>query len=233
MELKKINSEQIDQLYLFTRQHFVEYYDLQTELVDHLANAIETQWQLEPTRTFDEALQIEFKKFGVFGFMDVVEKRQVVLQKKYAKIVWSHFKNFFRLPQILGTFSAVGILFFILRESAYSKTLFLSIASLLLLTFFFEIFRNARNYKTRTQKTGKKWLFKEIINSYGQGMGFAYLPFQIIFQFREHLNNDILLFIASFGVVAIALSQYIVLVLIPKKAEQYLIQTYPEYEFSK
>ena len=38
MELKKLTSEQIDQLYLFTRQHFVEYYDLQTELVDHLAH---------------------------------------------------------------------------------------------------------------------------------------------------------------------------------------------------
>ena len=39
----KVNQKQIDELYLFTRQHFVEYYDLQTELVDHLANAIETQ----------------------------------------------------------------------------------------------------------------------------------------------------------------------------------------------
>ena len=233
MELKKINSEQINQLYLFTRQHFVEYYDLQTELVDHLANAIEEQWQTNPKRTFDEALQIEFKKFGVFGFMEVVEKRQVALQKKYGKIVWNHFKNFFRLPQIIGTFSAVGILFLILRESAYSKVLFLSIATLLLLSFFFEIFRNAKNYKRRSEETGKKWLFKEIINSYGYGMGFIYLPFQIIFQFREHLNNDIVLAVASFGIVSIALSQYIVLVLIPKKTEQYLKETYPEYEFSK
>lgn len=229
----KINQTQIDHLYLFTRQHFVEYYDLQTELVDHLANAIEAQWQVSPNRSFDEALQIEFKKFGVFGFMNVVEKRQAALQKKYAKIVWTLFKNFFRLPQIIGTFSAVGILFFILRESAYSSFLFLSIASLLILTFFFEIYRNARNYKRRTKETGKKWLFKEIINSYGQGMGFAYLPFQIIFQFREHLNYDLVLVIASFSVIAIALSQYIVLVIIPNKAEVYLIETYPEYEFVK
>ena len=64
-------------------------------------------------------------------------------------------------------------------------------------------------------------------------MGFIYLPFQIVFQFREHLNNDIVLLIASFGVVCIALSQYIVLVLIPKKADQYLIETYPEYKFSE
>jgi hypothetical protein len=30
----------------FTRQHYVEYYDLQSELVDHLADAIEAQ--IEP-----------------------------------------------------------------------------------------------------------------------------------------------------------------------------------------
>jgi hypothetical protein len=49
--------------------------------VDHLANAIETQWQENPKLSFNEALNKEFKKFGVFGFMDVVEKRQTVLSK--------------------------------------------------------------------------------------------------------------------------------------------------------
>ena len=77
----KLSAEQIERLYQFTRQHYVEYYDLQTELVDHLANAIEEQWQQNPKLSFEEALQIEFKKFGVFGFMDVVEQRQSVLNK--------------------------------------------------------------------------------------------------------------------------------------------------------
>ena len=52
----KLNPQQIDKLYLFTRQHYVEYYDLQAELVDHLANAIEIEWQQNPKLTFDEAL---------------------------------------------------------------------------------------------------------------------------------------------------------------------------------
>jgi hypothetical protein len=41
--------------------------------VDHLANAIETQWQENPKLSFNEALNKEFKKFGVFGFMDVLK----------------------------------------------------------------------------------------------------------------------------------------------------------------
>jgi hypothetical protein len=227
----KLNESQIDQLYLFTRQHFVEHYDVQTELVDHLANAIEAQGLLFPNRTFGEALQIEFKKFGVFGFMEVVEKRQAALNKKYAKIVWSHFKRFFRLPQIIGTFSAVGILFLILKISSYSDIIFTTIAIVFLLIFFVELFRTARKLKKNNEQTGKKWLFKDIIFGYGQVASFSYLPFQFIFQINQHLNNDFTLLLGSFFIVAVALCQYIILVLIPKKAEQYLKATYPEYQF--
>ena len=82
MEKKTLSLEQIDQLYLFTRQHFVEWYDLQSELVDHLANAIETEWQENPKLSFDEALKVQFKKFGIFGFTGVIEERQKGLTKK-------------------------------------------------------------------------------------------------------------------------------------------------------
>lgn len=63
----KLSKLQIEQLFNFTRQHYVEYYDLQTELVDHLANAIETECEQNPKLTFDEVLHKEFKKFGVLG----------------------------------------------------------------------------------------------------------------------------------------------------------------------
>lgn len=227
----KLTSEQINQLYLFTRKHFVEWYDLQTELVDHLANAIETQLQEFPNRTFDEALQIEFKKFGVFGFMEVVEKRQAALNKKYRTIVWNHFKNFFRLPQIIGTFSAVGILFLILKLSLYSNIIIISLLVVILGVFIVELFRNARKLKKLNEQTGKKWLFKEILSGYGQGSAFLYIPLQIVLQFRGDLNNNYILFFASLFIVSLALIQYIILVIIPNKAEEYLKETYPEYQF--
>ena len=227
----KLSNQQIDKLYLFTRQHFVEYYDLQTELVDHLANAIEAQWQITPTKSFDEALQIEFKKFGVFGFSDVVQERQVALEKKYRKIVWSHFKTFFRLPQIIGTFSAVGILYLILKISFHREIIFISILTLLIVLFFVELARNAKKMKKRNQETGKKWLFSEILNGYGKGSGFMFLPLQTIIHFRNLFSDDLILLGGSFLIITLVLVQYIVLVIIPKKAEQYLIETYPEYQF--
>ena len=52
----KLTQEQIARLYRFTREHYVEWYDLQTELVDHLANAIEEQAQQNPTLSFEALL---------------------------------------------------------------------------------------------------------------------------------------------------------------------------------
>ena len=228
----KLNESQIEKLYQFTRQHFVEWYDLQTELVDHLANSIEAQLQLFPNRTFDEALQLEFKKFGVFGFMDVVEKRLAALSKKYAKIIWSHFKSFFRLPQIIGTFSAVAILFYILKISLYSDIIVVGLLEVFLIFFFVKLVRNARKMKKNNEQTGKKWLFKEILTGYGQTSGFMFLPLQTVYHFRSLFNDDLMLLCGSFLLVSLGIYQYIVLVLIPKKAEQYLKETYPEYEFS-
>lgn len=48
----KLSSKHIDQLYKFTSAHFVEWYDLQTELVDHLANDIEDIWEKDPKLSF-------------------------------------------------------------------------------------------------------------------------------------------------------------------------------------
>ena len=61
----KLSEEQIEQLYAFVRKKGLMYIDLQDEMVDHLANAIEDQMTENPEITFDKALQIEYKKFGV------------------------------------------------------------------------------------------------------------------------------------------------------------------------
>jgi hypothetical protein len=50
----KLTVQQVEHLYAFTRQHYVEWYDLQSELVDHLANAIEQEWERNPEQRIPE-----------------------------------------------------------------------------------------------------------------------------------------------------------------------------------
>ena len=76
----KIAASQIEDLYAFTRAHFVEWYDLQTELVDHLANDIEAIWQEQPTLSYTEARDFSFKNlvFLVLWMLLKTAKKQWV-----------------------------------------------------------------------------------------------------------------------------------------------------------
>ena len=229
MELK-VNQEQIDRLYRFTREHFVEHYDLQTELVDHLSNAIENQWQENPNIPFEEALQKEFKKFGVFGFMDVVEKRQAALNKKYNGIIWKHFKAFFTIPKIIFTFTLVGFIYILLKASTHKTDIALVAFGIIILSFWFFIIYISN--KKSNSATHKKWLLKEIILGRSSICGMIYLPLQIIFRSDKLMEHSIGVFGVSFLLVSLVLIEYIMVIEIPKKAEEYLKQTYPDYEFA-
>jgi hypothetical protein len=229
----KLTPQQIDQLYLFTRQHYVEWYDLQSELVDHLANAIETQWQENPKLSFDEALNIEFKKFGIFGFMDIVGKRQLVLRKKYNKLVWHHFKDFFTIPKIIGTASAIGILFIALQKFPFVGIAIVILYLLLSVVFWIASILMSRKNKKQSQLLGKKWLFKDIIYGYGSFGEFSYLPMQFSFHIAGRTEYTTLpIIIISLTIVSSLLFYYIILMIIPFKAEEYLKTTYPEYSLS-
>lgn len=226
----KLSPEQIEQLYTFTRQHFVEWYDLQTELVDHLANAIEEQWQQNAKLTFDEALNIEFKKFGVFGFMDVVEKRQSALNKKYNRLIFSELKTFFSIPKIIGTLSATGLVFYFLKSFQEGFLALKIVFVLLAWVFFYGMWALARKTKKKNEKSGKKWLFKEIIFGYGSFTGLVNLPIQFVIHLNGQNYPDWFLLLFSFMLILLALLEYIVLILIPSKAEEFLKATYPEYK---
>ena len=162
----KLSVTQIDQIYKFTQDHFVEYYDLQTELVDHLVNGIEIEWQENPKISFEEALNNQFKKFGVFGFMDVVEQRQWALTKRYYKLVWKHFKAFFAVPKIALTLFSSAILFFLLKNIVFG-----AVTAIILVLFatvfpFVASIKNHQKKKRQVENNEKRWLFEEIIFSF-------------------------------------------------------------------
>ncbi len=229
----KPTAEQIAQLYTFTRQHYVEWYDLQTELVDHLANAIEAEWQENPKLTFTEALNKEFQKFGVFGFMEVIDEKRKALGKKYNLIIWHHFKAFFGIPKIIMTVSLIGIMYLILKLMN-DKSVFVLIYFIILLSVFFYKFYQS---KKRRKQEKQHWLFKEIIFNYGYFGSFSIFTFQLMNLTVNGMNwiSKTSLFSLFIAVILVFLSIYcyISFYIIPPKAEEYLQETYPEYELAK
>ncbi|MFK5877933.1 MAG: hypothetical protein QM478_00400 [Flavobacteriaceae bacterium] len=225
----KLTDQHIDELFKFTRQHYVEHYDLQSELVDHLANDIEVIWKEQPTLTFEQAKIISFKKFGIFGFMDVVEKRTAALEKKYWKMVWGIFKNFFKLPQIILTV-AIGLgIYEVLTLFPYEYTIpVLSITCFVVLII--RIAQLAKQKKKRFKQTQKKWLLEEHIYRLGNGILFLNLFFQISMQIRD-LSSETTIWIYAIIFTIIVLLIYIIAFILPSKVEEILTKEHPEYLF--
>ncbi len=178
----KLSQEQIQQLYKFTKAHFVEHYDLQTELVDHLANGIEDQIRSHPQISFQEALDREFKKFGVFGFHDVVRDKTKVMEKRYWKILFHFLKDYFKLPKILMlmTFVAmVHILITLLPEEI--KGYFIAVA---FLSFMGIISVKAFRNRKRLKKKNTKWLLEDMILNHSNSL--AFIKFCIADLYKSH-----------------------------------------------
>ncbi len=226
----------IDQLYKFTQQHFVEYYDVQSELVDHLANDIEEIWIEKPELTFEQARDVSFQKFGSHGFIEVVKEKQKQMNKRYIKILWKFVKEWFTIPKVLIT--ATIFMFFFLFLQLKESGIILMIAVFALLTFEMVCGIIIR-YKIRIKKKRKEKMFllEEMIHKTKNG--FILVTIVNVFNFVNILKTDFSsmaiywLLLISFLLTLLSLLFYITEFIMPQKAEHLLKETYPEYKLSQ
>ncbi|MBT8298957.1 MAG: hypothetical protein KJO52_11555, partial [Maribacter sp.] len=202
----KLTSDQIQELYKFTRKHFVEHYDLQIELVDHLANGIDEQMALQPKLTFKEALDLEFKKFGIFGFHDVVKEKTKAMEKRYWKIFFRFYREYFKLPKVLMLFAVSALLFLVLRALPGETSKYIpGLAILLVLVLFLiNVFRNKRKQRSKT----RKWLLEDMIAANGNIFMYLNFALQILLfpgLIKWPLASSLGMFMVSFAVVLIGI----------------------------
>ncbi len=231
----KLTEQNIQNLYKFTRQHYVYHYDVQTELVDHLANDIEQIWEENPTLSFEKARDTSFKKFGVFGFMNVVEVKQSQMTKKYFKLTLRFAKEWFKLPKIIVTI-LLFLGFYQLQKIAYSYTIYNIIFFSIILIQLLVVFLNSRKLKKKHKITGRKWMFEDVILN--EGIVITLLLSLMFFDVPANNSEEFLMMgnfrslFSAFLMTTLCIFSYITLVVIPKKATELLEETYPEYKIS-
>ena len=98
-----ITDAQYESLFAFCRRHYVHYYDVQVELVDHLSAAIEERMQQNPKLSFDQALDSVYAGFGIKGFADILATRMQMVSEKCKKQKWKLFFSYFTVPKIAMT----------------------------------------------------------------------------------------------------------------------------------
>lgn len=164
--MRKITEVEINQIFDFTKRHYVEFYDVQVELVDHLANAIEEQWKENPNISFEDALQNEFKKFGVFGFTGLVEQKQTELHKYYNKMLWKEVLKFFSIPKVVITVLLYLSVFYILKNyGTLGEIIILALLIALFTYFMIDGLRHVFKIKRTQKNQGRSWLIQSVAQS--------------------------------------------------------------------
>ena len=226
----KLTESHIQRLYKFTREHFVYHYDVQTELVDHLANDIEQIWEEQPKLSFEKARDISFKKFGVFGFMDVVEKKQKAMNKHYWKILLRFAKEWFTFPKIVTT-AVIFMLFFTVFQSKIAEEILLTSLFLMIAIDLYYVSKGTRKKKQKKEKT---FLLEAMIGETRNG--FSAIMFVNLFNTINLIDINLYslsiywLLLIAFLVTLICIVFYITAFVIPSKAEELLIEKYPGYK---
>jgi len=175
--MQTLTPEQIDALYIFTQKKGVRYYEVQMELVDHLASAIESEWENNPETSFDQALALVYSRFGIFGFDEIEGKQAYALYKLQLKCWARTFLSFFNVPLAMFTV----LVFLLIRETINLvgfKAFYLPHSGVLMVAgFIYMVFL----YRKRKQKQQKELL----LLNFGQAFSLAfnlswYIPFFIL-----------------------------------------------------
>ncbi len=198
-------------------------------MVDHLANDIEIIWEENPTLSFEKARDITFKKFGIFGFMDVVEGKQKQVKRKYIKILCSFCKEWFKSLKILLLISGVSFFYYLFKTPVVGIYLFYSIQVILLLFISTKVRKLHNTYKNRIKKTGKNWLLEEMI--FKIAVSNFFFLFSNVFNLlvlQEVIHSTGVITSLSIITTFLILMTYITLEYIPKNAENLLQEHYPE-----
>jgi hypothetical protein len=232
----KLTTPQIEALFKFTRKHFVYHYDVQSELVDHLANDIEEIWTEKPQMSFQDARDTSFEKFGIFGFMDIIEAKQKQMSKRYRTILWRFFREWFTMPKVMTTLAVFLSLFMVLKIQ-YSEYFLLGVLFLIVTVDLIKQTKARKIQKKRAQKQEKVFLLEAMIGDTRQGFsGFGFINlFNCLNMVKVPFSglDDHWLLIISFSATALLILFYVTAYLIPQKAEELLEETYPEYKLVK
>ncbi|MFT3933886.1 MAG: hypothetical protein QM726_09750 [Chitinophagaceae bacterium] len=98
-----LNDQELKYLESYCVMNGVKYYDLQLEVIDHMATVIEDVQQKAPSINFKEALELANSQFKKSDFSLMIKSKKYQLQKKVSRLIEKEFISFFTVPKIILT----------------------------------------------------------------------------------------------------------------------------------
>lgn len=112
----ELNQKQIKYLFKFVEEKGVKYYDVQHEIVDHLASSIETEMIENKNTSFEQALYRVYSKFPITGFAQYTVDLEKSLWSFWIKKIVSTIFIGYGLP-VIGLLAALTFSFYYLINS--------------------------------------------------------------------------------------------------------------------
>jgi hypothetical protein len=236
---KQLTQEQIDDLYAFCEEQEVIYYDVQIELVDHLANAIEQKWKQNQTLSYEDALWAVYDEFGASGFRKIISSKEKELEKKYNRLLWRYVGEFFKLPKIVLTIISTLILLVIFQITHFNYLINFGLLVLFILaSFVFLLFYFPGKTQLNVEEGKSFVLFEQFKICHRQIVYLAVFPTLNVFLwghlFIKHFNilssmmfsRDLVasLFYVFIGIVIIVYGFYL-----PDRIKEDFTSEYPQF----
>jgi len=231
---RTVTNEETQKLFKFCHKHYVYHYDLQVELVDHLASSIEEQWEADPELSFDEALKNTFKKFGIHGFSKIKEQKQKELRRKYNILIWKYLLEFFSWPKIIMTAAftlVLATLFKVVENDIWVVAPYFISLTVFCFYYYFRIFPK----KFKIEKVnGKKFLLLEQLKRGQVGVFIAMQMAIQSFNFGHILKissfqSNVGITVVSLYIILFTIGLYGEMFYVPSKIKEYFREQFPEF----
>lgn len=135
MKPMKLSKQQLSDIRSFINKRGITYIDVQMEILDHVASAVEDRMEEDSNLSFNEALKQTHASFGIFGFGGVEDSIINNMSKMYNQTFWRIFRSFFGLKYILLVLLA-GVFTYQVLKNTVDHQLLLLVAILLTMLFF-------------------------------------------------------------------------------------------------
>lgn len=148
----QLSKEEINTLFEFVESKNVKYRDVQFEIVDHLASAIEEEQTSNDKLSFDKALQEVYSSFPITGFAMMVSAKEAAMSKYWRRQYVNLMLNYFRFPKLL----VVGFLTYALQlyfQNAGTLPLIITMIAFVFYYFYcnYSIHKSEYGFKERTE----------------------------------------------------------------------------------
>ena len=157
-----LSKEQIALIRKLIASQGFTHYDIQNEIIDHLASAIEEKMEAEPERNLGEITREVYESFGVDGFNKMEDTFRKSVQKKHRKRYWSTLSRYFTIEKYGLGFLVAFTFYFLFQSDSYASWVLrgslLGFTALSSLVLAFKFYRKKYHRKYTVRSNASKIL---------------------------------------------------------------------------